>query len=220
MGPAGLRAGRGCAGTDREAGHRRARVPPSQGLPCRAARNLSTDTRLQGAHPLIDSYSVFAMNHYVQFTELPRLLFSRGITKVTIVGLAMDWCVKASVCLSRAPRSPSDASLAGHRRAEVPIGCRRDPCGHSCRRPGRSRRDDGRTRALGLPDHLSARTARLSLDTSICLHSPIRRHVGPIAPRATDPAPPRSLPRPIHCARRPAAASFGRVERQSGRVGR
>jgi nicotinamidase len=45
------------------------------------------------------------MNHYVQFTELPRILFARGITKVTIVGLAMDWCVKASVRPS--PRLPA-----------------------------------------------------------------------------------------------------------------
>lgn len=37
------------------------------------------------------------MNEYVQFTELPRILFERGITKVTIVGLATDYCVRASV---------------------------------------------------------------------------------------------------------------------------
>jgi nicotinamidase len=51
----------------------------------------------QGTHPLIDGYSAFAMNHYVQFSALPRLLFARGVTKLTVVGLAADWCVKFSV---------------------------------------------------------------------------------------------------------------------------
>ncbi|EPQ54338.1 Isochorismatase hydrolase [Gloeophyllum trabeum ATCC 11539] len=55
----------------------------------------------KGCHPHIDGYSAFALNHYVKFTELPRLLFSKGIHKVTIVGLATDYCVRASAIDAR-----------------------------------------------------------------------------------------------------------------------
>jgi nicotinamidase-related amidase len=63
----------------------------------RGSHRLSNMNSTQGSHPLIDGYSAFAMNNYVQFTELPRILFSKGITKLTVVGLATDYCVRASV---------------------------------------------------------------------------------------------------------------------------
>ncbi|EIN14268.1 Isochorismatase hydrolase [Punctularia strigosozonata HHB-11173 SS5] len=55
----------------------------------------------KGNHPQIDGYSAFAMNHYVQFTALPQILFSHGITRLTIVGLATDYCVRATAIDAR-----------------------------------------------------------------------------------------------------------------------
>jgi nicotinamidase-related amidase len=53
------------------------------------------------------------MNHYVQFSALPRLLFARGITKVTICGLATDYCMRATV--RRAPCMAATRELSSRR---------------------------------------------------------------------------------------------------------
>ena len=36
-------------------------------------------------------------NQYNQFTSLARILFSHSITHLTVVGLALDYCVQATV---------------------------------------------------------------------------------------------------------------------------
>jgi nicotinamidase-related amidase len=40
-------------------------------------------------------------NQYSLFTPLARILFSRGVTHLTVVGLALDYCVRASVLDAR-----------------------------------------------------------------------------------------------------------------------
>ncbi|KAL1915588.1 uncharacterized protein VTP21DRAFT_6712 [Calcarisporiella thermophila] len=50
----------------------------------------------KGTHSHIDSYSGFADNAYTQFTSLPKLLFSNQISNVVVVGLALDYCVRAT----------------------------------------------------------------------------------------------------------------------------
>lgn len=50
----------------------------------------------KGENPNFDSYSAFASNEYVLFTELSSLLFGaqpRPIRTVVVVGLATDYCV-------------------------------------------------------------------------------------------------------------------------------
>lgn len=49
----------------------------------------------------IDSYSAFADNAYLKFTDLPKVLFSNGIERVVAVGLATDYCVRATVIDAR-----------------------------------------------------------------------------------------------------------------------
>ena len=50
----------------------------------------------KGFHPLIDSYSAFYENDRVTPTGLEGYLRSRGVRKVTLVGLALDFCVSYS----------------------------------------------------------------------------------------------------------------------------
>ncbi|KZW04232.1 Isochorismatase hydrolase [Exidia glandulosa HHB12029] len=50
----------------------------------------------KGRHALVDSYSAFADNQYTAFTALSRILHENGITDVHIVGLATDYCVRAT----------------------------------------------------------------------------------------------------------------------------
>ncbi|CEH12484.1 Pyrazinamidase/nicotinamidase PNC1 [Ceraceosorus bombacis] len=50
----------------------------------------------KGTNIKVDGYSGFADNAYLSFTELPRLLFENRITRVVVVGLATDYCVKAT----------------------------------------------------------------------------------------------------------------------------
>ncbi|TFK50004.1 Isochorismatase hydrolase [Heliocybe sulcata] len=78
---------------------------------------LGTKARVvqKGCHPHIDGYSAFALNHYVKFTELPRVLFSSGIRKVTIVGLATDYCVRATAIDARKFELEVDIVRAGVR---------------------------------------------------------------------------------------------------------
>ncbi|WP_298258908.1 bifunctional nicotinamidase/pyrazinamidase [uncultured Litoreibacter sp.] len=50
----------------------------------------------KGFNPDVDSYSAFFENDHVTPTGLEGYLRSRGISKVTIVGLALDFCVNFS----------------------------------------------------------------------------------------------------------------------------
>lgn len=50
----------------------------------------------KGYNPAIDSYSAFYENDHTTATGLTGYLKSRGITDVTIVGLALDFCVNYS----------------------------------------------------------------------------------------------------------------------------
>lgn len=50
----------------------------------------------KGTQAGVDSYSAFADNQYMAFTELARVLHEQGIRKVDVVGLATDYCVRAT----------------------------------------------------------------------------------------------------------------------------
>jgi len=50
----------------------------------------------KGANIGVDSYSGFADNLYTSFTSLPGLLYTNGIKDLVIVGLATDYCVRAT----------------------------------------------------------------------------------------------------------------------------
>jgi nicotinamidase/pyrazinamidase len=50
----------------------------------------------KGANPLVDSYSGFYENNKTTSTGLGEFLKLKGITEVLIVGLALDYCVKAT----------------------------------------------------------------------------------------------------------------------------
>ncbi|KDQ56964.1 hypothetical protein JAAARDRAFT_178399 [Jaapia argillacea MUCL 33604] len=69
----------------------------------------------KGCDPIVDSYSAFASNHYVRFTELPKILFSRDIRKLTVVGLATDYCVRATAIDARKFNFEVDVVRAGVR---------------------------------------------------------------------------------------------------------
>ncbi|KAG8931471.1 hypothetical protein FRC01_001251 [Tulasnella sp. 417] len=55
----------------------------------------------KGSHLDIDSYSAFADNAYLVFTDLPKTLYSNGIERLVVVGLATDFCVRATAIDSR-----------------------------------------------------------------------------------------------------------------------
>ncbi|KIO32810.1 hypothetical protein M407DRAFT_241266 [Tulasnella calospora MUT 4182] len=55
----------------------------------------------KGSHQDIDSYSAFADNAYLVFTDLPKVLYSNGIERLVVVGLATDFCVRATAIDSR-----------------------------------------------------------------------------------------------------------------------
>ena len=62
-------------------------------------QNLRTDGNLiirKGFRPAIDSYSAFFENDHQTPTGLDGYLRNRGITAMTLVGLATDFCVKYS----------------------------------------------------------------------------------------------------------------------------
>jgi nicotinamidase/pyrazinamidase len=50
----------------------------------------------KGYNPAIDSYSAFFENDHLTSTGLAGYLTTRGITKLTMVGLATDFCVHFS----------------------------------------------------------------------------------------------------------------------------
>lgn len=69
----------------------------------------------KGTNPRIDSYSAFFDNAHKQDTGLGSFLKGLGVEEVTVLGLATDYCVRAT-CL--------DALSLGFRVNVVPEGCR------------------------------------------------------------------------------------------------
>lgn len=69
----------------------------------------------KGTQPDIDSYSAFFDNGKRATTALDNLLRQRGITRLTIMGLATDYCVKFTVL---------DALALGYEVQIVEEGCR------------------------------------------------------------------------------------------------
>ncbi|WP_308563723.1 bifunctional nicotinamidase/pyrazinamidase [uncultured Klebsiella sp.] len=69
----------------------------------------------KGENPAIDSYSAFFDNGRRQKTQLDAGLRERGITELTVLGLATDYCVKFSVL---------DALSLGYRVNVITDGCR------------------------------------------------------------------------------------------------
>ncbi|KAG8989798.1 hypothetical protein FRB90_002058 [Tulasnella sp. 427] len=55
----------------------------------------------KGSNMDIDSYSAFADNAYLVFTDLSKVLYSSGIERLVVVGLATDFCVRATAIDSR-----------------------------------------------------------------------------------------------------------------------
>ncbi|CAE6492077.1 unnamed protein product [Rhizoctonia solani] len=55
----------------------------------------------KGANLRVDSYSAFADNQYMAFTPLVRLVYTHQIDKLVVVGLATDYCVRATAIDSR-----------------------------------------------------------------------------------------------------------------------
>ncbi|KGT95692.1 PncA [Erwinia typographi] len=74
-----------------------------------------TDRVCKGEDPLVDSYSGFYDNGHRKKTNLDTLLKSYGITALTIMGLATDYCVKFSVL---------DALSLGYTVTVISAGCR------------------------------------------------------------------------------------------------
>ena len=64
----------------------------------------------KGFRPEIDSYSGFFENDRVTPTGLEGYLRSRGVTAVTLVGLATDYCVAYSALDAVRPRVPDDGA--------------------------------------------------------------------------------------------------------------
>jgi len=55
----------------------------------------------KGDDVAVDAYSGFADNQYMRITNLAKILYARGITKVVVTGLATDYCVKATAIDAR-----------------------------------------------------------------------------------------------------------------------
>ncbi|QIZ51266.1 bifunctional nicotinamidase/pyrazinamidase [Dickeya zeae] len=69
----------------------------------------------KGMHPFIDSYSAFFDNGHRTRTDLNDWLKARNITRLTIMGLATDYCVKYTVL---------DALALGYQTEVLADGCR------------------------------------------------------------------------------------------------
>lgn len=78
-------------------------------------RSLLTLQVHKGENPAIDSYSAFYDNGKRQQTQLHGWLQTHGITMLTVMGLATDYCVKYSVL---------DALELGYQVTVVSEGCR------------------------------------------------------------------------------------------------
>jgi nicotinamidase/pyrazinamidase len=90
-------------GTEGAAFHRDLRTDPAQMI------------IRKGFRPQIDSYSAFFENDRTTATGLDGFLRSRGVTSVTLVGLAMDYCVAYSAL---------DASGLGYAATVLSGACR------------------------------------------------------------------------------------------------
>jgi nicotinamidase/pyrazinamidase len=60
-------------------------------------RSRITEVFKKGTDPQIDSYSGFFDNHHLKATGLGDWLKQRGVTQLYVLGLATDYCVKATV---------------------------------------------------------------------------------------------------------------------------
>ena len=69
----------------------------------------------KGYNPGIDSYSAFFENDHVTQTGLHGYLQERGVTELTMVGLATDFCVKFSAL---------DGAKLGYRVNIIESACR------------------------------------------------------------------------------------------------
>ncbi|HEI8864815.1 TPA: bifunctional nicotinamidase/pyrazinamidase [Serratia odorifera] len=69
----------------------------------------------KGQDPAIDSYSAFFDNGHRAKTELDDWLRDRGVTELTVMGLATDYCVKFTVL---------DALNLGYQTTVITDGCR------------------------------------------------------------------------------------------------
>lgn len=69
----------------------------------------------KGQDPAIDSYSAFFDNGHRAKTELDDWLHDRGVTELTVMGLATDYCVKFTVL---------DALNLGYQTTVITDGCR------------------------------------------------------------------------------------------------
>ncbi|MFU9136086.1 bifunctional nicotinamidase/pyrazinamidase [Erwinia tasmaniensis] len=78
-------------------------------------RTLITQQIHKGTHPRTDSYSAFFDNGQRSQTGLDSWLKSQGVTALTVMGLATDYCVKYSVL---------DALRLGYSVSVVVAGCR------------------------------------------------------------------------------------------------
>ncbi|MGB9096431.1 bifunctional nicotinamidase/pyrazinamidase [Erwinia sp.] len=74
-----------------------------------------TDRVYKGEDPQIDSYSGFFDNGHRKKTRLDSLLKAQGVTALTVMGLATDYCVKYSVL---------DALTLGYTVTVLSAGCR------------------------------------------------------------------------------------------------
>ncbi|MEM6159119.1 bifunctional nicotinamidase/pyrazinamidase [Erwinia sp. P6884] len=69
----------------------------------------------KGQNPQVDSYSAFFDNGRLEQTGLDGWLKARGITALTVMGLATDYCVRYSVL---------DALMLGYAVTVIKAGCR------------------------------------------------------------------------------------------------
>jgi nicotinic acid phosphoribosyltransferase/nicotinamidase-related amidase len=107
---------------------------------CSLAHRPSTTVVRKGFRPAIDSYSAFFENDQTTPTGLEGYLRNRGVTAVTLVGLATDYCVAYSALDAARlgfKATVLEGACAGHRPARQP-----------CRGPRQDAR--GRRRAGGL----------------------------------------------------------------------
>ncbi|KAH7105525.1 Isochorismatase-like protein [Auriculariales sp. MPI-PUGE-AT-0066] len=55
----------------------------------------------KGSDPSLDSYSAFADNEYSKFTDMGRILYEGAVKEVHVIGLATDYCVRATAIDAR-----------------------------------------------------------------------------------------------------------------------
>ncbi|KAB8313769.1 bifunctional nicotinamidase/pyrazinamidase [Erwinia endophytica] len=79
------------------------------------AQRWISDRIYKGQDVKVDSYSAFFDNGHRNQTALDQLLKNRGITALTVMGLATDYCVKYSVL---------DALALGYAVTVISAGCR------------------------------------------------------------------------------------------------